>query len=155
MQGRILTLFGEEILPEKLQVAPRGKRSPEEKISPTTTDNFEQQEDVLAGWKPEKQYYSIGEVAKLLSLTRSQIRYWTDEFSLNVRTTRKGDRLYTPDVIHTIRSIYHLLKQRGFTIAGAKAKLKSGTETTFESLNLRHTLLQLRNQLLLIRNELQ
>jgi DNA-binding transcriptional MerR regulator len=152
MPARIFTLFGEEILPEKLKVVPRVKGNGGEDV--VSENDAAEVIDVLGDWKPSKQYYSIGEVSKLLSLTRSQIRYWTDEFSLAVRTTRKGDRLYTPEVIYKIRSIHHLLKQRGFTIAGAKAKLKSGAQNTVEALNLRHTLLQLRNQLLLIRNEL-
>ena len=151
MQARMFTLFGEEIVPEKLQVVPRLKDDSGEENG---NEDLEQAEDALGNWKPSKQYYSIGAVSKLLSLTRSQIRYWTDEFSLNVRTTRKGDRLYSPEAIYKIRSIHHLLKQRGFTIAGAKAKLKSGAQNTMETLSLRHTLLQLRNQLLLIRNEL-
>lgn len=154
MPARILTLFGEEILPEKLKVVPRVKENAEEEAATDSNAEGNETGDIFGGWKPSKQYYSIGEVAKLLSLTRSQIRYWTDEFALSVRTTRKGDRLYTPEVIYKIRSIHHLLKQRGFTISGAKAKLKSGTQNTLETLNLRHTLLQLRNQLLLIRNEL-
>ena len=70
-----------------------------------------------------------------------------------MRTTRKGDRLYTPAAIQELRSIYHLVKERGFTIAGAKVQLQHDA-TIPESLDLRTALLRLRNQLLSIRNQL-
>jgi DNA-binding transcriptional MerR regulator len=137
----MLTLFGEELIPENLPAAPR----PDE-----TAD---QPSNILEGWTPEKQYYTIGEVAKLFGVKTSHVRYWTTEFGLKVRTTRKGDRLYTPADIQELRGIYHLVKERGFTIAGAKAQLRHDAAIP-ESLDLRAALLRLRNQLVSIRNQL-
>jgi DNA-binding transcriptional MerR regulator len=142
MAARILTLFGEEIVPEELGAA----RSMGEAKEPG-------QPFVLEGWTPEKHYYSIGEVARLFGVRTSNIRYWTNEFELKPRTTRKGDRLYTPEDIQQLRGIYHLLRERGFTIAGAKARLAEEAAIS-QRLELRNTLLRLRNQLVEIRNQL-
>ena len=142
MPVRILTLFGEELIPEQMNVAPKVK----EKALP--------QDPFLTGWRPEKHYYTIGEVAKLFNVRTSHIRFWTSEFEMNVRTTRKGDRLYKSENINQIRTIYQLLYERGFTIAGAKAMLKENSAQMLESSELKKALLQLRNQLLHIRNEL-
>jgi DNA-binding transcriptional MerR regulator len=142
MASRMITLFGEEIIPEELLSAPKPEHG-ENGTSPS----------ILNDWKPTKQYYSIGEVATLFGVRTSNIRYWTTEFALKVRTTRKGDRLYTPASIQELRNIYHLVKERGFTIAGAKAHMEQATGM-HETLDLRQALLRLRNQLLSIRNEL-
>jgi len=106
------------------------------------------------GWQAEKQYYSIGEVADLFKVNTSHIRFWTNEFDMKVRTTRKGDRLYTPDQIKELRVIHHLVKEKGYTIKGAKEKLKSGRKVSAGAMDLKHSLLQLRNKLLEIRNGL-
>jgi len=74
----------------------------------------------------ERMYWSIGEVADELGVNSSVLRYWEKEFgSLRPKRTNKGDRLYTKDDIATIRGIQHLLKERGFTIQGAKGQLKN------------------------------
>ena len=150
MASRMLTLFGEELIPEELGAAPK----PDEAVpKPEDGKSASASSPILDGWVPEKQYYTIGEVAQLFGLRTSSIRYWTTEFELRVRTTRKGDRLYTPAIIRELRGIYHLVKERGFTIAGAKAELTQETDIP-ESLDLRAALLRLRNQLLEIRNQL-
>jgi len=102
-----------------------------------------------------KQYFSIGEVAELFKVKTSHIRFWTNEFKLNVRTTRKGDRLYTTDQIREIRAIHHLVKERGFTLTGAKAKLKAQNNMDVETVDLKQSLLQLRNKLMAIKNQLK
>lgn len=153
MNARILTLFGEELVPEQLDAVPKpssvakpAKEQSGEKTVPVA--------ELLADWKPTKQYYAIGEVAALFGIRTSHIRFWTNEFELEVRTTRKGDRLYTPANIAELRTIYHLMKERGFTIPGAKARLKESDKVSVKSIDLKQALLQLRNQLLLIRNKL-
>ena len=157
----MLTLFGEEIIPEEIRGVPKAgvkkAEAPAGKITKAAKAPGKEASDdaiILAGWTPGKQYYTIGEVAELFSVRTSNIRYWTTEFGLRVRTTRKGDRLYTPAVIAELRTIYHLVKERGFTIPGAKARLKEEKRPSVEPLDLRQALLQLRNQLLSIRNEL-
>ncbi|WP_276133008.1 MerR family transcriptional regulator [Polluticoccus soli] len=109
---------------------------------------------ILEGWTPDKQYYSIGEVAGLFYVATSHIRFWTNEFALKVRTTRKGDRLYSPEQINELRTIYHLVKEKGYTIAGAKARLKEAKKTPVHTLDLKQSLLQLRNKLVDIKNQL-
>lgn len=109
---------------------------------------------ILEGWTPDKQYYSIGEVASLFYVATSHIRFWTNEFALKVRTTRKGDRLYSPEQINELRTIYHLVKEKGYTIAGAKARLKEAKKTPVHTLDLKQSLLQLRNKLVDIKNQL-
>jgi len=105
-------------------------------------------------WTGDKQYYSIGEVAELFKVKTSHIRFWTNEFKLKVRTTRKGDRLFTPAQVQELRGIHHLVKERGFTLAGAKAKLKEMNNMVHETIDLKQSMLQLRNKLLIIRNQL-
>ncbi len=106
-------------------------------------------------WKGSKQYYSIGEVAELFKVKTSNIRFWTIEFKLKVRTTRKGDRLYTPEQIKELKTIYHLVKQGGFTIAGAKTKLAAPNNMEVQTVDLKQSLLQLRNKLTAIKNQLK
>jgi DNA-binding transcriptional MerR regulator len=71
-----------------------------------------------------KLYYSIGEVAELFDVTPSMIRYWETEFTtLKPGKNSKGERRYTPKDIKHLNSIYNLVKERGFTIDGAKKEL--------------------------------
>lgn len=145
---RIVTLFGEEeLVPENLQAAPKAAIEPARKTAAEKGPDWK-------NWKPEKQYYSIGEVAKLFAVRTSHIRFWATEFGLKVRTTQKGDRLFTAQNITRLRAIYHLVKERGFTIPGAKARLKDGPGGSADTLDLKQALLKLRNELSLIRNKL-
>jgi DNA-binding transcriptional MerR regulator len=76
--------------------------------------------------KLEKLYYSIGEVAGMLGVSKSLIRYWETEFDfLNPRKNQKGDRRFTKENIEQLLIIHHLLKERGFTIEGAKIEIKA------------------------------
>lgn len=73
----------------------------------------------------EKKYYSIGEVADLFKVNSSLIRFWEQEFEqIQPKKNRKGNRQFTPDDIKTIKMIYHLVKEKGYTLQGAKEKLK-------------------------------
>jgi len=109
---------------------------------------------VLSDWQPEKQYYTIGEVAGLFRVNTSHIRFWTNQFGLKVRTTRKGDRLYAPELIQELRMIYHLVKERGFTLSGAKARLKENKKGALEAVSLKQSLLNMRNHLVELRNRI-
>jgi DNA-binding transcriptional MerR regulator len=72
-----------------------------------------------------KLYYSISEVAKMFDVSNSLLRYWESEFSaLKIKKNRKGDRQYQVKDIETLATIYTLVKERGFTIDGAKKELK-------------------------------
>lgn len=85
----------------------------------------------------EKLYYTIGEVSEMLGLNASQIRYWETEFDgLKPRKDRKGNRLFTKEDIETIKLIHHLVKEKGFTIDGAKSKLKTGGDDAIKKMKL-------------------
>lgn len=72
-----------------------------------------------------KLYYSIGEVAEMFNVTTSLIRYWESEFTfLRPKKNRKGDRQFTKKDIQYLERIYHLVKERGFTLEGAKKELR-------------------------------
>jgi DNA-binding transcriptional MerR regulator len=77
----------------------------------------------------EKLYYSIGEVAQMLDVNTSLLRYWESEFKeLQVRKDRNGVRLFTKQDIEKIKTIYSLVKEKGFTIEGAKLQLKQSID---------------------------
>jgi DNA-binding transcriptional MerR regulator len=103
----------------------------------------------------ERIYWTIGEVAEQLGVNTSLLRYWEKEFgTLRPKRTTKGDRLYTKDDIEKVREIQTLLRDRGFTIQGAKDSLRKrkglvdNHQEVIERLNLvRAELLQLRAQL--------
>ena len=93
----------------------------------------------------EKSYYSIGEVAELLGVSQSLIRFWETEFEqLQPKKNRKGNRMYTPANIEQLRTIYHLVKERGYTLKGAKEMLKSKAPVLDKQLAVRDSLLKIR-----------
>ncbi|MEO7120519.1 MAG: MerR family transcriptional regulator [Ginsengibacter sp.] len=74
----------------------------------------------------QKQYYSIGDVATMFKENTSLIRYWENEFSiLKPKKNRKGDRFFRPEDVKNLKLIYHLLRERKYTIDGAKDFLKN------------------------------
>ena len=65
----------------------------------------------------DKRYYSIGEVAKAFNVNASLIRFWDSEFDiLKPKKNAKGNRMFTPEDITNLQLIYHLVKERGFTL---------------------------------------
>ena len=104
---------------------------------------------------PEKRYYRIGEVAKAFNVNASLIRFWENEFRvIKPKKNAKGNRLFTQDDIKNLQLIYHLVKEKGFTLEGAKNKLKekpeemSGNHDIIVRLDkIKHELLQIKNQL--------
>ena len=74
--------------------------------------------------KLEKHYYSIGEVAELFDVATSLVRYWDSEFStLRPTKSKKGDRKFKVKDIEQLNLIYNLVKERGFTIDGARKEI--------------------------------
>lgn len=72
----------------------------------------------------DKLYYSIGEVAKMFGVNQSLIRFWEGEFSIiKPKKNKKGNRLFTPKDVDNFHLIFHLVKERGYTLQGAKRKL--------------------------------
>ena len=74
---------------------------------------------------PEKRYYSIGEVAKAFGVNTSLLRFWEKEFDqIKPKKKQSGIRKYTPEDVKSIQLVYHLVKEKGLTIDGAKKQLK-------------------------------
>jgi DNA-binding transcriptional MerR regulator len=74
----------------------------------------------------KKLYYSIGEVAGFLQVNASLIRYWESEFDgLSPRKNNKGNRMFTEEDIELLRTIHHLVKEKGYTIEGARNRLRT------------------------------
>src|SRR3954463_6502634 len=73
----------------------------------------------------EKMYYTIGEVASMFKVNTSHIRFWSKHFdAIKPATNKKGNRLYTPADIEIIGRIYHLVKEKGFTLKGAQIEMQ-------------------------------
>lgn len=88
----------------------------------------------LAEKEITKLYYTIGEVAEMFDVNTSLIRFWEKEFSaIKPKKNKKGNRLFTAKDIENIRLIYHLVKEKGFTLEGAKSQLKKGTDKTTDN----------------------
>jgi DNA-binding transcriptional MerR regulator len=85
----------------------------------------------------QKQYYTMGEVADMFRVNQSLLRFWEAEFSiLQPKKNKKGDRYFRPVDVKNLHLIYHLLRQRKYTIEGAKDFLKknSRAEEKFETI---------------------
>ncbi|WP_300738049.1 MerR family transcriptional regulator [uncultured Alistipes sp.] len=73
----------------------------------------------------EKLFYTMGEVAEMFDVNQSLIRYWESQFRvLRPKRNKKGNRLFTPEDIRNLKLIYHLVKERGMTLDGAKKALR-------------------------------
>jgi DNA-binding transcriptional MerR regulator len=74
---------------------------------------------------PEKLYYTIGEVSKAFKVNPSLIRFWEKEFEvLKPKKNSKGTRRYSSVDIENFQTIHHLVKEKGYTLEGAKEQLK-------------------------------
>jgi DNA-binding transcriptional MerR regulator len=105
--------------------------------------------------KVEKLYYTIGEVATMFNVNTSLIRFWEKEFDIiKPKKNKKGNRLFTQKDIDNFHMIFHLVKERGMTLKGAKLKMKENkddTEHNFEIIksleNIRELLIEVRENL--------
>lgn len=103
----------------------------------------------------EKLFYKISEVAKMFNVNISAVRFWEKEFDiLKPKKNKKGNRLFTPKDIKNIQIIYHLLKERGFTVEGAKKKLKENKSDTIDNIQIINHLKDVRGFLVSLREEL-
>ncbi len=104
---------------------------------------------------PEKRYYSIGEVAKAFGVNTSLIRFWEKEFDvLKPKKNAKGNRKFTPEDIKNLKFIYHLVKERGFTLEGAKTHLKEEKKQALSNFEIVSKLEEIKTQLLKIKEHL-
>lgn len=89
----------------------------------------------------QKLYYPIGEVATWFNVNTSLIRYWEKEFKqLQPRKTRKGDRLFRSQDIEFLKQIYFLLREKKYSIDGAKTYLKNNKEKADKDMALLNSL---------------
>lgn len=106
--------------------------------------------------KVEKLYYTIGEVAELFEVNPSLIRFWEKEFDiLKPSKNKKGNRLFTKQDLDHLRLIYHLVKERGYTLQGAREKIKSSREDVVKNVEIVDTLQEIKEFLLEMKRGLE
>ena len=104
---------------------------------------------------PEKRYYGIGEVAKAFNVNTSLVRFWEKEFDvLKPKKNAKGNRKFTPEDIKNLELIFYLVKERGFTLDGAKLHLKENKHKTLERFEIIRKLETVKAELLKIKDQL-
>ncbi len=105
--------------------------------------------------KIEKVYYSIGEVAEMFNVRTSLIRYWEKEFdAIKPHKNKKGNRMFTQEDVDNFHIIYHLVKERGLTLKGAKMKLQENKEDTVNNFQVVKSLKDIKDILLEIKESL-
>ena len=105
--------------------------------------------------RTEKLFYSIGETAKMFDVNVSLIRFWEKKFDiLKPKKNKKGNRMFTKKDMDNLTIIYHLVKERGFTLEGAKQKLKENKGDTIDNIEIVNHLKDIRGFLVRLRQEL-
>jgi DNA-binding transcriptional MerR regulator len=103
----------------------------------------------------EKVYFRIGEVAQMFNVNISLIRYWEKEFDIiKPYRNKKGNRFFTKKDVDNFHLIYHLVKERGFTLAGAREKLKENPSNMMQDHDIVKSLQQIRTFLIGLKEEL-
>jgi DNA-binding transcriptional MerR regulator len=105
--------------------------------------------------KVEKLFYSIGEVAEMLNVPVSTVRFWENEFDvLKPRKNKKGNRLFTAQDIKNLKIIHHLVKEKGMTLAGVKKQLSAKWEETDYKYEISQSLKEIKGILLDLRDSI-
>ncbi|HEY9487128.1 MAG TPA: MerR family transcriptional regulator [Chryseosolibacter sp.] len=104
----------------------------------------------------EKLYYSIGEVAEIFTVAPSLIRFWESEFDIiKPKKNRKGNRQFTKEDIDNVRTIYHLVKEKGFTLQGAKEMLRHDSQAVKDKMEMLDSLRSVRKFLVEVKDSLR
>lgn len=106
----------------------------------------------------EKLFYSMGEVSEMFDVKPSLLRYWEEQFpSLKPQRNKKGNRLYSPQDVELLKTIFHLVKERGMTIEGAKKALREERRegTVARTAQLMERLQRIRSLLVAVREDLK
>ncbi|MDG1779096.1 MAG: MerR family transcriptional regulator [Flavobacteriaceae bacterium] len=104
---------------------------------------------------PKKLYYNIGEVAKAFGVKTSLIRFWDSEFSiLKPKKNAKGNRKFTQEDIKNLKLIYHLVKEQGYTLEGAKTYLKTNKGKSLTNFDIICKLESIKHQLIKIKSQI-
>lgn len=111
----------------------------------------------MKSFKQEKILYSIQEVAEKFQVKTSLLRYWEKEFDTIIcpYKSEKGTRQYREEDIEAIRLVYHLVKEKGLTLAGAKQKLNDNKENVIQTEEIVHRLKTIRSELLTWKGEIE
>ncbi len=97
----------------------------------------------------ERLFYSIGEVAEMFDVKTSLIRYWEKEFDvIRPKKNKKGNRLFTKEDIDNFHLIFHLVKERGMTLKGARKKIKENKDDTEKNFEIVKSLKEIKQLLL-------
>ncbi|OJW18026.1 MerR family transcriptional regulator [Mucilaginibacter sp. 44-25] len=102
-----------------------------------------------------KMYYTMGEVASMFDVNQSLIRFYEKEFDvLTPKKNKKGNRYFTPEDIENLKIIFHLIRDKGYTLQGAKDHLKNDSGNTRDNQRVIDSLESLKRFLLEVRDEL-
>ena len=102
-----------------------------------------------------KLYYTMGEVTQMFDVNASQIRYYEREFEiLQPKKNKKGNRLFSPDDVENLRIIFSLVKDKGYTLQGAKDHLRSNKDEEKENQKVMDSLERLKHFLLEVKEKL-
>lgn len=105
--------------------------------------------------KELKLYYSIAEVAEMFDVNPSLLRFWEKEFpQISPKTAGRGIRQYRKEDVETIGLIYHLVKEKGMTLPGARQRLKDNRESAVRNYEIVNRLKTIKDELLSIKKEL-
>ena len=103
----------------------------------------------------EKLYYTMGEVAEIFKVNQSLIRFWEKEFdTIKPFKNKKGNRFYTQEDIDHLALINHLVKERGLTLKGAKAKIKENKDEVEHNYEIVQKLQEIKQYLIQIKETL-
>lgn len=104
---------------------------------------------------PKKRYFRIGEIAKAFNVNASLIRFWDKEFeALKPKKNAKGNRRFTPEDVENLKLIYNLVKERGYTLDGAKTYLKEQDQKSLNNFDVITKLERVKNELIKIKEQL-
>ena len=104
---------------------------------------------------PEKRYYKIGEVAKAFGVNTSLIRFWENEFDvLKPKKNKKGNRLFTSTDLQNLKIIYSHVKEKGYTLDGARKKMKQNPKGIMDKHEMITNLENIKQELIKIKNQL-
>lgn len=103
----------------------------------------------------EKKYFTIGEVAKILGVATSLIRFWETQFDfIRPKKNAKGNRKYTQEDLKKLKLVYYLVKEKGYTLQGAQEHIKQSKDSIDDKAEMVESLKRIREFLLEMKNNL-
>ncbi len=104
---------------------------------------------------PDKIYYSIAELSDHFGVAKSLLRYWEKEFDkINPKRNAKGTRFYSKQDVEQIRLVYHLVKEKGHTLDGARKELKTRKKQVVSRIQVKESLQHIKSNLEQLRDQL-